>query len=748
VLILLTYLAGSSASVLENILVEREQVASSIPYEVEIRPTTVIQFSLTSVSTEELQKVQARFFEVLKDTAAAPLDMQYMQDCIKRERRQVKFYAEGSGQYFNDPIVNDFLFGKRDGSTLRTGLGDLKHYDELETWSDQEWRHRLRSWITEAPSVTVLGKPSARLAVKLKADEKARIKARKEKLGAAGLQALEDRLADAKAQNAIPVPGAILHRFAIPGTESIHFINTTSARSGAARKMGPLDNDIQRIIDKDGDLPLFVHFEHIQSNFAYVTLVLSTEVIPFSLRPLLPIYMDNFFSTPMLLSGQMISFEQVIKELERDTIDYGMSSGREMGNSEIIIIKLQVEIEKYQAAIRWIRDLMESSVFDIERIKATTARLLADIPDSKRDGSDMVNAVELMTATAPSSISRASSTLVKAIYLKRVKSLLENDPQAVLNRLVEINDSLCQPSNIRILVTADIKKLQRPVQSWEQFLGTKDATSPLRSLDTRLSRLSETGRNPGNTAYVVPMPSIDSSFALLVSKGPSSLGDPILPALMVAASYLNAVEGPFWTAVRGTGLAYATNMGRHVDSGQISLDIYSSPDAFKAFVACKQVVQDLVSGNTPVDRFTLEGAVSSIVLGFANAEATRASAAQSSFVRQVIRGVPKDWPTIILENVRKVTVEEVKDVLRTVVLPIFEGETANLFVTCAPTMEEGLVKGFGELGFKPEVKPLTFFQDDYGLQVQDRVDDRHEEEEDDEDEDMEVEKIDDEDTEE
>lgn len=737
-IILLTYLAGSSASVLESILVEREQVASSVPYEVELRPTSVIQFTLTSVATKQLENVQARFFEVLKETAATPLDMQYMQDCIERERRQVKFYAEGSGQYFNDPIINDFLFGERDGSTLRADLENLAQFDELEAWGELEWKHRLRTWMSDAHSVTVIGKPSADLAAKLKSDEKARIKARKDGLGAAGLEDLDKRLAAAKAQNEVQVPEELLDRFIVPGTDSIHFIGTATARSGTAREMGALDNEAQSLIDLDEDLPLFLHFEHIQSNFAYITLVLSTEVIPLSLRPLLPIYMDNFFSAPMSRDGQVISFDQVIKELEKDTVDYGMYPGREMGNSEAIIIKMEVEVEKYHAAIRWVENLIKCSIFDLDRIKATTVRLLADVPDSKRDGSKMVTATELMVSTAPSSISRASNTLVKALYLKRVKTLLEKDPQVILNQLAEINACLCQPSNTRILVTADIKKLERPVQSWKQYSGAEKANSPLKPLDTRLSRLSEIGRNPGNTAYIIPMPSLDSSFTLIISKGPSALDDPTLPALMVAASYLNAVEGPFWTAVRGTGLGYSTNLARHVDSGQIALDIYSSPDPYKAFVASKRVVQDLVSGTTPVDRFTMEGAVSSIVLGFANAEATRASAAQSSFVRQVIRGVPKDWPKIMLEKVRKVTVGEVKDVLRTIVLPIFEGETANLFVTCAPSMAEGLVKGFGELGFKPEVKPLTFFQDDYGLQADDGADEQGDEEED-EDEDMESE---------
>lgn len=55
-----------------------------------------------------------------------------------------------------------------------------------------------------------------------------------------------------------------------------------------------------------------------------------------------------------------------------------------------------------------------------------------------------------------------------------------------------------------------------------------------------------------------------------------------------------------------------SGFSQYVDSGQISLMMWSSPDAFKAFVAGREVVQDLVSGKTAFDPLALEGAISSI----------------------------------------------------------------------------------------------------------------------------------------
>ncbi|KAL8843609.1 MAG: hypothetical protein Q9170_000113 [Blastenia crenularia] len=716
--ILLVYLAGSSASVLENTLVEKEQVASAVYYSVEIRPNILIQFALSSVATERLEEVEKRFFEVLKATAANPLDMTYLKDCIARERRMVKNAAETSTTPFSDPIIYDFLFAPRDGSMLKDDLSSLKEFDELASWPEERWQHWIKTWMSDAHHVTILGKPSAELSKKLKSEEKSRVEEQKKRLGPDGLQDLEKKLAEAKAENDKEIPRELLERFPVPTTQSIHFIGTTTARSGAAKKLGHLDNKVQRLIDSDDTQnPLFIHFEHIQSNFAHVSLIISTESVPIPLRPLLTIFLENMFTSPIERNGQKIEFEQVIKELEKDTVDYGIGIGSNIGNSEVLIMRISVEVEKYASAIQWMKELIWNGIFDAERIASTTVRLLADIPEAKRSGSSMLGAIEEMIHSAPASIVRARSTLVNALYLKGVRHRLVHDPNVIIGQLEEIRNALFQFSNFRVVVVANVEKLEQPVSSWKSFTADLDTSKPLHPLEKRMSRISEAGRNPGKLSYIVPMATIDSSYALSVAKGPSSLKDPQIPALMVALSYLDAVEGPMWVAVRGTGLAYGTSFTRHTDSGQISYSIYRSPNAFKAFQTGKSVVEGFVNGETEFDALALEGAISSIVLSFANSQATMATAASMSFTRQVIRELPDDWNDQMLAKVRGAKVEEIKQVMKDIVLPVLMAATANLVVTCAPVMEEELVKEFQGLGFTPEVRSLASFQDDYGMKI-------------------------------
>jgi Zn-dependent M16 (insulinase) family peptidase len=357
----------------------------------------------------------------------------------------------------------------------------------------------------------------------------------------------------------------------------------------------------------------------------------------------------------------------------------------------MLAITFQIEVEKYEAAIAWVKELAHNSIFDIERLKAITDRLLSDVPDAMRSGHKMLAAVQQMIHYTPDSTTRARTALVRRLYLKRIKQLLANDPEEVISRMHSIRKSLFQPDNFRLLVIADLEKLPRPASSWHTFIESFDTpcSDSLKPLVKPIQRLSEAAKEPGKLAYVVPMPTIDSSFANASAKGPDSYSHPRLPALMVAVAYMNATEGPLWVAVRGTGLAYGVNFVYDVDKGLVHYQIYRSPNAHKAFLAGKKSVEDHISGQAQIDpTIALESAISSIVKDFAFEQGTYYAAAQDSFVRQVIRELPGDYKKTLLEKIRAVGVEDLKASLRDIILPIFTPDRANLFVTCAPGLEE------------------------------------------------------------
>ena len=64
------------------------------------------------------------------------------------------------------------------------------------------------------------------------------------------------------------------------------------------------------------------------------------------------------------------------------------------------------------------------------------------------------------------------------------------------------------------------------------------------------------------------------------------------------------------------------------------------------------------------------------------------TAGQFHFVNGIVKGVDDEYNTRILKAVRDVTVDEIKKVMKEVLLPAFTPGVSNVVVTCAPIMEE------------------------------------------------------------
>ncbi|KAI0123454.1 zinc metalloprotease [Xylariales sp. AK1849] len=735
--ILLTYLCGSSVAVLENVIVEKEELASSVSNWWDARPDSVIWFQPTGVATEKLAFVEQRLISLLKEVASKPLDMTYMKECIHRERRQVKAQAEGSESFYSTNIITDYLFGKRDGSTLRE-LQDLSEYEALEKWTDEQWREFLKKWISDAHHISVLGKPSLKLATKLKEDEVARIEKRKQELGPEGIEKRRKLLEDAKKQNDVDIPDSVLEKWSVPGTESIHFIESLTARSGLARKLGLTSNPAQKVIDAaESGAPLFVQFESVPTNFVHITMHVGASAIPVKYKPLMPLFSDNFFNTPITRDGKRVDFEQVVMDLEKDTISYSLDSGNRLGDTESITIRMQVEPEKYATAVNWYRTMMFDSIFDVTRLKAAVTKQLADIPEAKRDGRTMANEVEMAIHNEPSALLVAKRTLVKALYFRRLKKLLEKDPDTVVSWFEELRRSLFTFANIRVLVTADIadSKLPDPVKTWDVLTNVLDSKAEtINPIVKPYTMLNAEGQNPGNIgAIIVPMTTIDSSYSVSASKGITSFSDPMVPALLVAAQYLETVEGPLWNAVRGNGLAYGVYFAKEVDGGYVHFKVYRSPNASKAITAARDAIAALANGTVPFEKPMIEGAISQIVMTMADDQATMAAAATQNYVIGAVRGLEPDFNAKLLSKVRDVTEDEIRHAMKTWLLPAFEPGKSNVVVCCAPIMVENLEKELQGMGYKTQVKQLADFHDAYGLEADEEEGDEEEELEDDED---------------
>lgn len=116
-------------------------------------------------------------------------------------------------------------------------------------------------------------------------------------------------------------------------------------------------------------IPFSVQFDHIPSAFLQIKSLLNTETLSDQLRLYLPLYRETMFETCMKSeSGKLLDYEQVVDALEDETVFYCNDAGVYLGSDgerfgcgplqQFISITMKFEHQKYDAAVKWIRDIL------------------------------------------------------------------------------------------------------------------------------------------------------------------------------------------------------------------------------------------------------------------------------------------------------------------------------------------------------------------------------------------------------
>ncbi|EGF99466.1 zinc metalloprotease [Melampsora larici-populina 98AG31] len=698
-----TYLTDTAISPLAKKFIEIEDpLCTDITFQPTDAEKTVTSAYISSVPAEHLSDIGKKFNDALAHEADN-LDMQRMQMTIERGALKVANQFEvDAHDTLATTIISNFLYGS--GEQLVAGLStELQRYKTLAGWSKEQWSAVFKKWLVESPSVTVIGKPSGKLADQLAADTKARLEATKKKYGPEGLKQLQEKLEAAQKVNDTPYPDHILSDYPIPKVESIKWIDVESARAD-----GSLKGDLQTVIDeKDSTkLPYFIQFDHVESNFLTLSIHFSPTDLPAELFKYLYVYLASFFSLPVKRSdGTLLPFDQVVKELDMETIEYDVRMGPSI--SQTLEIYFKIEKTKYSTMIGWLKDLLWGSKFDTDRLRITVAKALQNIPSMKRDGDSVSAALYEEMIYSPDLAPAMSTNLFKQdVWLPSIMEELKSHPQQVIEHLEKLRTHLLQPSTMRLSVAGDMKSLKDPKKSWSEHFQKIPASTlktPLYGSDA----LSADGLKPSGKAIVISMPSIESSFAYHVAKGPQGYNHPDRPALTVAVSVLNALESYLWKAIRGTGLAYSASMRANPESGHVSIKIYRSPDSWKAFEEAGRVMRDLISKKLKFDDLTLESAKSSLAYATAAQESTVGSAAYLSFVNMALKGVQKDASRQLLNKTKDITTDQVLKSIEKYFLPIFDARSSVAVVASSPSKAESTASSLKAAGYQVEQRELN-----------------------------------------
>ena len=79
-------------------------------------------------------------------------------------------------------------------------------------------------------------------------------------------------------------------------------------------------------------------------------------------------YLGSFFSLPVKRqSGEHLSHEEVVDQLDEQTVAYEVGLGTSGMFTETLRVTIRVEVAKYELAMAWLRDLLYNSEFTKER---------------------------------------------------------------------------------------------------------------------------------------------------------------------------------------------------------------------------------------------------------------------------------------------------------------------------------------------------------------------------------------------
>ncbi|KAJ7293661.1 Metalloenzyme, LuxS/M16 peptidase-like protein [Mycena rebaudengoi] len=709
-----TYLTSSAVAPLNKEYIEIDSpLCTYIYFSEDTRATALyLPIYVGSVPTENLNDFDIKLKTSLKRIVSEGIDMERMAMVINRDERQLRSKLESAkGDTFSGTVITDFLYGAEDGSELEGSMDEINQYAQVRKWTSKQWTDLIQKYYIDQHSVVIRGKPSAALAEKLEADEKARVTAQVERLGPEGLAKAKKDLQEAKAEHDKPIPTEILLDFAVPSVKSIAFIPVQSVQEqgkGRADPVKTVNSELSKHIQADGSaVPFFVQYDHVESDFVSVHAFFSMAKLPDRLRPLISTYLSTFFALPVVReSGERLTHEEVVNKLDNETVSYEVGLGVSSLFSDLLRLTIKVETANYETAVAWIKDLMYGAEFDKERLQVTIAKIQSSLPEMKRDGNTVLGSLWAEQLYSEASTSRAGGVLPQIDFIPKIAKQLAESPEQVVADLQEIRKFATDPSGVRFSVTGNVMKLEKPRSIWAKYFESALPETALSPVPLSSETLSPLGEKPVSKAIVMSLPTIESSYVTHSTKAIKGFNHPEYPAFRIALEVLNATESYLWRYIRGSGLAYGAYVSLDVESGLLSFSLYRSSNSMGAFKEAATVMKGLVDESISLETTTLDAAKSSVVYGVAQNVSTAGRAAIVSFTNQALRGVPQTHQVDLLEKYQVVTKEDVLTVLKKYFLPLFDASSSVAIVVTAPSKVDEIAEGLTGTGFEVTKRTL------------------------------------------
>jgi Zn-dependent M16 (insulinase) family peptidase len=707
------YMTSSSVSLFSQNFIEVEDPwATDSSFYTESYVLTGMVIGFDNVPTSRLQILPAKVLELMKNHCNEnDLDIVRLRDLVEQTMWKYVHKAEKSPANLGYVSIFEFEYGKESGKDLEKYCKTLDEFTTLLKWDISQWVDVFRKYYVDNHSAIVTATPSKELYKQNKIENERILKERKEKLGPEGLKNLEDALEKAQEQNNKKIPDEILAAFGKPDPSTIKFINTESIAVGLNKEIENAPSKaVEKIVaDTPTDFPLYAHFENYESNFTSIQLLFSSFELDKKHLPLLKVF-EGLTTLPIVTDdGELIPYEDVVKQLKRDTIQYHFGNSFNGMFDEFMALGMTVKNENYDKAIEWFNKLMFKTKFTKERVTVTLKKLIKSLPELKRSGNYMLRYLYNKHFYTDRSLLNSGDVIENEEYLKKVLEEIEDGNFEVYEKqLNEIREELFKSSNIRLVIFGDVNKIQKPISSWSDFAGIVNAPKKLSELPYQVKTLSTLGKEKTKKCFVINTPGSDSSFMNLVTNSPLDeyTSDDTFK-IILGAEYLQSVEGPFWRGIRGAGLAYGANCFNKTPVGELCYSVYRGADVEKCFSVAKEIVRGFADGEVPIDDSLRQGAVSSIVNRLAESQSNYSQAATSQFHDNVLVKRGPEYNSKLMKALSSITNEELVDIFKRYFVNLFNPEKSLCFVSCNPSKSDDIQSFFKDLKYEVEVEEVS-----------------------------------------
>lgn len=702
--VLLKYLTDTSVSPLPKEFVDvPDPYASKVWYTMVENSESILLLNFDNVPKEKLNLVKPKLDNLLSQILQSdePIDMKRLSTVINRHRLEVLSHLENSPhESIAYVVIGHMLYGSS-VQDLDERLNQVREIEKLAAEPMEFWTGLLKNYLLEGYSVTAKGVPSIAEQKELSRLEEERVAAKVKELGPDGLKAKEQELADALAVNDIPPPDEMLRSVPILSTDSIHFHSITNTTSESKNQ------DPRFILD---EVPVYMHLDHLQTNFIYIIALMDSSSVEDRFRPYLPLLLELLQESPVKRGDTLISYQEVVAQLERDTISTIFRVGLDSSSrfqagpfSTTISLLLQVEPKKYEQGIKWIRELLYDTVLTEERVKVLGTKIVNNVAEIKRKGSSM--AYDLMRGLmyGKGSNHYAVGALRQYKFLTSVLAKLENKDTSheVMADLEKLRSILTLPKNMVIHMSANLDILSSlyptPASLWVNLLpnNLSPAKERLRPIpDWKLLQEKDVSQS-----CVAGIGSVESTFFCQTIPGITDFNDPNLPKILVFFQYVTQIEGPMWRQIRGQGLAYSYSIITRPNEAKLFLYFYRASNIIAAYKEARNVIESRLKENVTWDETLFESAKSSLIFEIVHREKCIGDVVGQSLL-SYFKGVGHDYNRNLIKQISTVEIEDMMEIGPKYVSPLLDTSLTKTSVICHPSKVEEVAKGLATYGLQ------------------------------------------------